>query len=825
MSGQIRSQFKNSDESLKEAEAKFRQGKFAEAEPLFLLALVLLERTLPEDHPDVMSCMEKLGDTFYASQKFKDAAPVYRRLVGIREKSLGANPLTLSALFKMAKVHERLGQVDEAEEHYKRGVALGEKVPGPLYANLCDAYSSLLKRSGRHAEEALRLETLAKRRREVDGTAAARVGEGTLKMAAIQIPAAESLEADEEGEEDEEYEEEESDQGEEENVEEYGGESQEQPAAAPDDGPSFDPADLDAIKAPGAEATKPVTPAPAKPDILSRTPKPTTVPGSFLKRKTEETGSPSTVQVPGNQFTKEQLDSSTAPTPGGQPFSLDHLEAIKPGAAAAPFASTTPGSGLDANGQPYSTDALHSIKTPGVGKPPALLGSDATAHATRADVGASGALGSALDKSVLDSIKAPALGIKPAAGIGDKALIKPPLSAKQLEAIQTPEVSAVDDKAGLQGNQADPRKAPPLGVGRSDATVPGGLALSPALIPAMVALVLIVCVVVVTFGLMNHQAPSNEGISPYFGKTFRTADRKQQLKFDRTGKAEFSAKADGGKPQIYQVSLRSYSGSPLDEVQAVAGIYDKGIWLQDHLLGLKTEGGAILYAPDAPELSVIDEMWHLADAAALFYTAHGRYPRQGQKDQMRLLYPKLKFVNALTKQDTEPELLQLKWPADDTPNLISTQTSLEKKWLEGEPFSDGQSIPGTIRCAQIGTPPIDDKLVEDFHIYGTQRIDEFFIEGYNRYSELLQGADNKVFIITLKNGNNMTSISAPPIVPAGVKSPVEMVVSNSEHPNKVSIILKYLLLISFFAVVIGVWIKWPEIHAKLRREEPPKGIS
>ena len=90
---------------------------------------MLLERSLPEDHPDVLSCMEKLGDTFYASEKFKDAAPVYRRLVGIREKNPTANHLTVSALFKLAKTHERLGQIDEAEEQYKRAVKLGEKVP------------------------------------------------------------------------------------------------------------------------------------------------------------------------------------------------------------------------------------------------------------------------------------------------------------------------------------------------------------------------------------------------------------------------------------------------------------------------------------------------------------------------------------------------------------------------------------------------------------------------------------------------------------------------------------------------------------------------
>lgn len=106
--------------------------------------------------------MEKLGDTFYASEKFKDSAPVYRRLVGIREKNPTANHLTVSALFKLAKTHERLGQIDESEEQYRRAVKLGEPIPGPLFANLCDAFANLLKKAGRDPALAATLEAAAR---------------------------------------------------------------------------------------------------------------------------------------------------------------------------------------------------------------------------------------------------------------------------------------------------------------------------------------------------------------------------------------------------------------------------------------------------------------------------------------------------------------------------------------------------------------------------------------------------------------------------------------------------------------------------------------
>jgi len=749
----------------------------------------------------VMSCMEKLGDTFYASQKFKDAAPVYRRLVGIREKSLGANPLTLSALFKMAKVHERLSQVDEAEEHYKRGVALGEKVPGPLYANLCDAYSALLKRSGRDAQEALRLETAAKQRRERDGISAARVGEGTLKMAAIQIPASESLEA--QAEEDEEYEvdeeQEESDQSEQADLL--------APVARP-----FDPADLDAIKAPAVEGGPP-QPAPAKPDILSRVPK-SQAPGSFLKRKTEETGMPGTTPSPASQFSKGMLDSLKAPdSPTPQPFSAADLNGIGPGGAAAAAAST------ESVAKPYTPDALDAIKPPSASKGPSPRPlSGATTDATSA---AGATAGPAFDLSALDAIKSPnsSLSKPPVAAV---PAAQPEVTPRDLSVMKGPSTSLPGDRGAALEDPGDRKSS--RAITRSEIPDGGGSAVNPAMIPALVALVLIICCVgVVGFSMFNKSSvPNNAALTSFAGKTFRTADRKQELTFSGVSKGEFVIKSGGAK-KTYETQFISYGGGPLEEFQALTGAFDNDIWLQSHFLGLKSEGGVILYDPNAPEVSVLDEMWHIADAAQLFYKAHGRYPRQPSRDpgQLKLLSPKLSFVNALTKQDLEPEIFPLKWPDDDVPNNVSVQTKLEKKWLDGQPFSQGQTLAGTVRCAQIGSPLLDNKLAEDCALPGSQRIDEFFVEGYNRYNELIRGGDGKVFIITLKKGTDVTGMSAPPLVPAAAKSPVLAVISEFERPTKTSVILRYLGMLVFFAIVIVVWLKWPAIIARLRREQPP----
>lgn len=758
--------------------------------------------------------MEKLGDTFYASQKFKDAAPVYRRLVGIREKSLGANPLTLSALFKMAKVHERLGQSEEAEDHYKRGVALGEKVPGPLYANLCDAYSALLKRTNRDPQEALRLEQAAKQRRDRDGIAA-RVGEATLRMAAIQIPASESLEpeADEEETADDEEDDEEdaADEAATDDDEATNGEPAQTDEGDVHQAPAagaFSLAELDAIKAPSAEAGAPQANPPGKSDILSRAPK--SQAGGFLKRKTEEMSMPAS---PANQFSKNVLDSINPPEPKPQPFSLADLDAIPPGAPSAPAASAQPAA------QPFSPDALDAIRTPGAASPPPPATMSGTTRGATTNSGATPP--NQFDVSALDAIKAPSpSGLsKPAPPPAPP--VKPEFTPRNLDAIKTPSTSISGERSPAFDDPGDRKSSRSMTRSDLPETSAGP---NQAMIPAMVALVLIICCIgVVGFGMMSKSTgPNNVGLTPLAGKTFRTADRKQELNFTGVSKGQLTISGgEGTKKATYETQFVAYTGSPLEELQALTGAFDNDVWLQNHFLGFKSEDGAILYDPSAPEVSVIDEMWSIADAAQSFYRAHGRYPRHPAKDPglLKSLNSKLSFVNGLNKQDVIPEIIMLKWPDDDVPNNVQTQSKLEKKWLDGQPFSDKRTLSGVIRCVQIGSPVLDSKLAEDCTIPGSQRIDEFMIEGYNRYNELIRGGNGKVFMIALKKGADMTPMTAPSLVRDGAKSPVTIVISESERPSKMSVVLKYLGMLAFFAVVIVVWLKWPTIVAKVRREE------
>ncbi len=63
--------------------------KFAEAEPLYLKAISLLEKLKGKEHPDVASCLNNLGDLYLACGKYLDSEKYYKEALSILEKKYG----------------------------------------------------------------------------------------------------------------------------------------------------------------------------------------------------------------------------------------------------------------------------------------------------------------------------------------------------------------------------------------------------------------------------------------------------------------------------------------------------------------------------------------------------------------------------------------------------------------------------------------------------------------------------------------------------------------------------------------------------------------
>jgi tetratricopeptide (TPR) repeat protein len=58
---------------------------------LYRRALVIRERVLGSDHPDVATSLNNLASLYKSQGKYDEAEPLHRRALAIREKSLGSD--------------------------------------------------------------------------------------------------------------------------------------------------------------------------------------------------------------------------------------------------------------------------------------------------------------------------------------------------------------------------------------------------------------------------------------------------------------------------------------------------------------------------------------------------------------------------------------------------------------------------------------------------------------------------------------------------------------------------------------------------------------
>ncbi|MFM8922531.1 MAG: tetratricopeptide repeat protein [Microcystis panniformis] len=67
------------------------QGKYAEAEPLYLRALAIREKQLGAEHPHVANSLNNLADLYQSQGKYTEAESLYQRAIAICSEKLGEN--------------------------------------------------------------------------------------------------------------------------------------------------------------------------------------------------------------------------------------------------------------------------------------------------------------------------------------------------------------------------------------------------------------------------------------------------------------------------------------------------------------------------------------------------------------------------------------------------------------------------------------------------------------------------------------------------------------------------------------------------------------
>ena len=146
------------------------QGRFEEAEPLFLECLAARRRAWGGDHPDTLASTVALSELLCRRGRPREAEPLLRlALAGLRRTLGGAHAATLAATNNLANLLAVAGQLEEAGSLYREGLAAQRAALGAEHPDTLDSASglgTLLQSQGRLDEAgALLHEALATRRR------------------------------------------------------------------------------------------------------------------------------------------------------------------------------------------------------------------------------------------------------------------------------------------------------------------------------------------------------------------------------------------------------------------------------------------------------------------------------------------------------------------------------------------------------------------------------------------------------------------------------------------------------------------------------------
>ena len=145
------------------------QGRYEEAEPLFLQALELGRWLLGEDHPDVASSLNNLAALYKSQGRYEEAEPLLLQALESRRSLLGKNHSDVaSSLNNLAYLYKLQGRYEEAEPLFLQALELGRSLLGENHPNMATSLNNLagLYESQERYEEAepLYLQALQLRR-------------------------------------------------------------------------------------------------------------------------------------------------------------------------------------------------------------------------------------------------------------------------------------------------------------------------------------------------------------------------------------------------------------------------------------------------------------------------------------------------------------------------------------------------------------------------------------------------------------------------------------------------------------------------------------
>jgi len=152
--------------SLNNLAALYRvQGRYSEAEPLYLQALEITRSQLGQDHPDTAASLNNLALLYDSQGRYSEAEPLYLQALEITRSQLGQDhPDTASSLNNLALLYDSQGRYSEAEPLYLQALEITRSQLGqdhPSTATSLNNLAELYRVQGRYNEaEPLYLQAL-----------------------------------------------------------------------------------------------------------------------------------------------------------------------------------------------------------------------------------------------------------------------------------------------------------------------------------------------------------------------------------------------------------------------------------------------------------------------------------------------------------------------------------------------------------------------------------------------------------------------------------------------------------------------------------------
>jgi tetratricopeptide (TPR) repeat protein len=120
------------------------QGKYSEAEPLFLQALELKKRLLGEAHPDVADSLSNLAQLYYSQGRYSEAEPLIFQSLDLIKRLLGeTHPDVAVSLNNLALLYDSQGRYSEAEPLFLQALELTKRLSGEVHPDVAVSLNNL----------------------------------------------------------------------------------------------------------------------------------------------------------------------------------------------------------------------------------------------------------------------------------------------------------------------------------------------------------------------------------------------------------------------------------------------------------------------------------------------------------------------------------------------------------------------------------------------------------------------------------------------------------------------------------------------------------